>query len=122
MRIRIVIAAALGIALAGLNTFVGCASAPTVCPVSPIDIEEVKADTRDLEVELADVQGRLKVAQDDLARWESRAADRRAEVPNLRAELTRLKKQSGVTEKIDIDIKPKQQRELQDPLEIVPRN
>jgi hypothetical protein len=107
VRIRIIIAAAFGVALAVLNAFVGCATAPATCPVSPIDIEEVRSDTRGLEVQLAEQQKRLKVAQDDLARWEARFAQRKEEKPVLRAELDRLKKMSGVTEKVDIDIKPK---------------
>jgi septal ring factor EnvC (AmiA/AmiB activator) len=122
VRIRIFIAAALGVVLAASNTFVGCATAPMQCGVSPVDIEEVKSDTRDLEKELAEVQGRLKVAQDDLARWQARLADRKQERPRLQAELERLKKHSGVTEKIDIDVKPRQQTEDVDPLEIDIRN
>lgn len=122
MRIRIFIAAALGVALAVLNAFVGCATAPAVCPVSPIDIEEVKSDTRDRQAELEVQQGRLKVAQDDLARWQGRLADRKAEKPKLMAELDRLKKMSGVTEKIDIDVKPKRQTQTNTELEIVPRD
>jgi DNA repair exonuclease SbcCD ATPase subunit len=122
VRIRVVLAAALGVALAGLNSFIGCATAPTVCGVSPIDIEEVKSDSRDRQEELAEFQQRLTVAQEDLARWEARLAEREAEKPELRAELERLKKMSGVTEKIDIDVKPKRPTEQPNELDVDVRN
>ena len=72
-----------------------CAGAPPVCDVSPIEIEEIISDTKDLDVQLADSQERLAVVQGELAEWEAKKAEREAKVPELRAELSKLKKMSG---------------------------
>ncbi len=82
-----------------LVAFLGCASVPRVCTVSPIDIEETLSDIRDLEVDRADAEQKLAKAKEDLAGWEERLAARRAEPPVLNAELERLKRASGRIEK-----------------------
>jgi septal ring factor EnvC (AmiA/AmiB activator) len=120
VRISTIVAAAILLLLVALNVFVGCASKQVVCTVSPIDIEETKSDSRDLDKELGVVRERLKKAQDDLAGWQKRLADRRAELPQLEAELERQKKMSGVTYKIDIDVQPRATEP--DDIEIVPRS
>ncbi|MFQ5512084.1 MAG: hypothetical protein ACE5EO_09570 [Candidatus Krumholzibacteriia bacterium] len=78
-----------------LVAFLGCSSAPRVCNISPIAIEEMKSDSRDLDVILAQAREKLAKAQADLAGWEERLAERQAEPPVLIAELERLKKASG---------------------------
>ena len=78
-----------------------CSSAPVVCNVTPVDIEELKADSRDLDVALADATNRLTKAKADLAAWHARIDTTRLKPPRLRAELERLKKASGVTPKVE---------------------
>lgn len=78
-----------------------CSSAPVVCKVTPIDIEEMKADSRDLDIQLADAQDRLRRAKADLARWQTRIDTTRTKPPLLRAELEKVKKASGVTPKVE---------------------
>jgi len=101
-----------------LAAAVGCSREPEMCSVSPIDIEETQSDSRDLDTDLSSVQERLKAAQDDLARWQTRLADRRAEVPRLKEELRTLKKASGVTEDMVTEVEPKPS---EDDFEIIPR-
>jgi chromosome segregation ATPase len=67
------------------------------CTVSPIEIEELKSDIRDVDGQLASAKEALAKVQADLAAWEARLAERRTEIPQLEAELARLKKASGVT-------------------------
>ena len=76
-----------------------CSGVPVVCTVTPIDIEELRADSRDFDVELAQVRGRLAKAQADLASWQTRVDSTRLKPPALRADLERVKKMSGVTKK-----------------------
>jgi septal ring factor EnvC (AmiA/AmiB activator) len=120
VRIRIIAAAVITLILFSLTAFVGCAGKAKVCAVSPIDIEEVKSDSRDLDEDLAGLRERLKRAQDDLAGWQSRLAKRRTEVPELEAELARVKKMSGVTEEMVVDVEPKTQQ-AQD-IQLMPRS
>ncbi|UCG52527.1 MAG: hypothetical protein JSW58_02975 [Candidatus Latescibacterota bacterium] len=98
MRYRIVQRIVLILALCSLAGFLGCA-APKPCTVTPIDIEELKSDIRDLDAQLETANERLAQVQADLAGWEKRLAERRAEIPALEAELVRLRKASGVTER-----------------------
>lgn len=93
----VVVGGALGVAVA----FMGCSKTFKQCAVSPIDIEEVHADTRDLDAELAGLMAQQNAVETELADWESQVAERRAQIPDLRANLDNLKKSSGVTEKID---------------------
>jgi len=88
----------LFVALCSLVAILGCA-APKPCTVTPIDIEELKSDIRDLDAQLERAKARLAEVQAELASWEARRADKRAQIPVLEAELERLKKASGVTVK-----------------------
>ena len=119
MRIRFLIAAVTTLILFSLTAFLGCGGNVQVCSVSPIDIEEARADSRDLDQDLDIVRQRLKNAQDDLAAWQTRLAKRRAEVPELEAELVRLKKMSGVTEEMVAPVEPKPQRAQE--IQLMPR-
>ena len=118
-RIAIVVLIAT-FAISALTIFVGCASKVQQCTVSPVDIEELRSDSRDLDKDLAAVNERLKRAEDDLAAWKARLAERRREVPELQAELARLKKASGITEEMVAEIEP-EIKEPDDELEITPR-
>lgn len=94
-----------------LGAFPSCSSKPmTVCTVTPIDIEELKADGRDLDIDLAAVRERLAVAEADLAGWKQRVAETRQKPPELLLELVRLKKMSGRTEKVENTPEPKAQQ------------
>ena len=88
----------LFVALCSLVAIMGCA-ASVPCTVTPVDIEEFKSDTRDVDGELAKAQARLADVEAELADWEAQLAARMAEVPLLEAELERAKKASGVTVK-----------------------
>lgn len=88
----------LFVALCSLVAILGC-STPKVCTVTPIDIEELKSDIRDLDAQLEQARSRLAIVEADLADWEAQRADKAAQVPALHAELDRLKKASGVTVK-----------------------
>ena len=96
MRYQIVQHVVLFLALCAVAGFLGC-SATKPCTVSPIEIEELKSDIRDVDAELASAKEKLARVQADLAGWETRLAERRSEIPQLEAELVRLKKASGVT-------------------------
>ena len=120
MQLRIAIVVILTLAVSSLAVFVGCASKVQQCAVSPVEIEELRSDSRDLDTDLAAVNERLKRAEDDLAAWKARLAERRREVPELQAELARLKKASGVTEEMVAGIEP-QPKEPDDDFEITPR-
>lgn len=98
MRYQIVQHVVLMLALCSVAGFIGC-SAVKPCTVSPVDIEELKSDIRDVDAQLATAKATLAKVQADLAAAEERLAKRRAEIPQLQAELVRLKKASGVTEK-----------------------
>ena len=119
MRLRFTIAVLLTLNLIALAVFVACGGKPQMCSVSPVDIEELKSDSGDLDDDLEAVSARLKNAQDDLAAWQLRLANRRGELPELEAELARLKKASGVTEEMvaEVETRPRQPEEI----ELVPR-
>jgi len=92
----------LFVALCSLVAFLGCAS-PKPCTVTPIEIEELKSDIRDIDAQLARAKSRLAEVQAELADWEARRAEKRALIPQLEAELEQLKKASGVTVKPEED-------------------
>lgn len=119
MRLRFTIAVLLALNLIALAVFAACGGKSQTCTVSPIDIEELKSDSRDLNGDLDTVQARLKNAQDDLAAWQSRLANRRTELPELRDELARLKRASGVTYEMvaEVETKPREPEEI----ELTPR-
>jgi hypothetical protein len=87
--------------------------------VSPIDIEETKANSRDLDTDVAAIHERLKMTQDNLTEWQTKLARRRAELPELEAELARLKTASGVTEEMVAKVEPKPRTEEE--IELTPR-
>ena len=119
MRLRYTIAVLLALNLIALAVFAACGGKAQMCTVSPIDIEELKSDSKDLDEDLDAVQARLRNGQDDLSAWQLRLANRQAELPELKAELARLKKASGVTEEMvaEVETRPREPEEI----ELVPR-
>lgn len=89
---------ALFVMLCGLAAYLGCA-APKPCTVSPVQIEEIASDIRDLDVSLKDRKGVLAKLEAEIAELETSIAARNEEVPVKQTELQRLKKASGRTEK-----------------------
>jgi maltose-binding protein MalE len=90
-------ALAVGLLLSGLALLFGCGAKTQTCTVTPIDIEEVNADTRGLDADVAETQVRLERAQAELASWQAKVADRKGQVPQLQALVDSLKQASGVS-------------------------
>lgn len=100
MRYRFRQRALLFVALCSLAGYLACA-APKPCTISPVEIEELKSDIRDLDAQLAARKQELAKLEAEVADLTARIEGRRSQVPALQAELTKLKKASGVTEKTE---------------------
>ena len=87
------------LAIVSIAIPLGCGSPRTVCTVTPIDIEETKSDIKDLHADLELARQRLARVQGELAAWQKRYDESKDKPMELRAELERLKKASGRTEK-----------------------
>jgi septal ring factor EnvC (AmiA/AmiB activator) len=98
VRYRTVQRVVLFVMLCGLAAYLGCA-APKPCVVSPVQIEEIASDIRDLDVSLAERKGVLANLRAEIAELEASIAEKSEQVPVMRAELQRLRKASGRTEK-----------------------
>jgi septal ring factor EnvC (AmiA/AmiB activator) len=99
VRYRILRHIVLVATLCSLAAFMGCA-APKPCLVTPVEIEEIKSDIRDLDSQITQGKERLADVQAELAKWEGQRDEKLAEIPQLLAELERVKKASGVTERL----------------------
>lgn len=95
--------ALLFVALCSLAGYLACA-APRPCTISPVEIEEIRSDIHDLDAELATRKKELAKLEAEVADLTARIGERRAQVPALQAELMRLKKASGVTEKVEEEV------------------
>ncbi len=115
MRHRIFLGVVLSAMLISLVAFLGC-TAPKPCTVTPVEIEEVKSDIRDLDGQMAEKQELLAKVKKTLAKWEGQRKEKQAEVPLLMAELDRAGKASGVT--IVIEEEP---AEPEEEFEVEPR-
>ena len=102
MRHQILLYVVLVLTFCAVAGFLGC-SKMKPCTVTPVEIEELKSDIRDVDGQLASAKEALARVQADLASWEERLAERRSEIPQLEAELARLKKASGVTVTLEKD-------------------
>jgi septal ring factor EnvC (AmiA/AmiB activator) len=98
VRYRTIQRVVLFVTLLGLAAYLGC-SAPKPCTVSPVQIEEIAADIRDINVTLGEKKTALASLESEIAELEATIAQRSAEIPVKQAELARLKKASGRTEK-----------------------
>jgi hypothetical protein len=97
VRYRIIRRVALFVVICTLGWYLGCAT-PKPCVVSPVDIEEIKSDIRDLDAEIGRRQAVLAKLTGEVTALETRLAERKVVVPALQAELERVKKASGVNE------------------------
>lgn len=98
MRYRIIQRVVLFAVLCSLAWYLGCAT-PKPCTVSPVDIEEIKSDMRDLDAEIGRRKEVLAKLSNEVAGLETRFAERQAIVPTLQAELERVRKASGVSDR-----------------------
>ncbi len=96
MRYRIIQRVVFFVVLCSIAWYLGCAT-PKPCTISPIEIEEIRSDIRDLNAEIGRRQEVLTKLTTDVTGLETRLAERRVLVPNLQAELARVKTASGVT-------------------------
>jgi uncharacterized protein YlxW (UPF0749 family) len=96
VRYRIIQRVVFFVALCSIAWYLGCAT-PKPCTISPVEIEEINSDIRDLNAEIGRRQEVLAKLASDVTGLETRFAERQALVPNLQAELVRVKAASGVT-------------------------
>jgi hypothetical protein len=96
VRYRIIQRVVFFVVLCSIAWYLGCAT-PKTCSVSPVEIEEIRSDIRDLGAEIGRRQEVLAKLNSDVTGLEARFAERGALVPNLEAELARVKAASGVT-------------------------
>ena len=98
VRYRIIQRVVFFVVLCSLAWYLGCAT-PKPCTMSPVDIEEIKSDIRDLDAEIGRRKEILAKLTSEVAGLETRLAERQAVVPTLQAELERVKKASGVSDR-----------------------
>jgi Skp family chaperone for outer membrane proteins len=98
MRIRVIYFAIFFCVFGLAAISIGCGAAKE-CSISPIDIEERAADSRDLDKDLADVLARLADVESELASWQKRYTDKKGQPAALKEKLRKLKQASGRTEK-----------------------
>jgi len=96
VRYRIMQRVVFFVVLCSLAWYLGCAT-PKTCTVSPVDIEEIKSDIRDLNAEIGRRQEVLTKLNSDVTTLEARLNERRTLVPSLKTELERVKNASGVS-------------------------
>jgi len=89
--------AMLIVLLCSLAGYWACA-AQKPCTISPVEIEEIKSDIRDVERELAERQKQLAKLEAEVVDLQARVEERREQLALVRGELDRAKKASGVTE------------------------
>ena len=108
--------------LVGLAAFIGCSTKTQVCTITPINIEELKADNRDLDGEIAKVSERLAQVQAEFAAKQATRDERAAVPPQLKLELRRLKQASGVTEEIIEEPTEEPDQAQSDEIQVRPKN
>jgi hypothetical protein len=105
VRYRFIRRAVLIVVLCSLSGYMGCAT-PKVCTVTPVDVEEIKSDIRDLDTKIAGDKAILAKLQADVLTVQAQIAVKRAEVPVLQAELDSVKMASGVSVKPPSEMQP----------------
>jgi hypothetical protein len=98
MRVRLIYFAIFFCVFGLAAISIGC-GAVTQCGISPIEIEELAADSRDLDIDLAAVLKRMAQVEDELAAWQSRYDEKKDQPALLTEKLRKLKQASGRTEK-----------------------
>jgi len=96
VRYRFIRRVVLIVAVFSVAVYLGCAT-PKPCTVTPVDIEEIRSDIRDLDTKLTESKAILAKLQDGVAIVQAQLEEKRTEVPVLQAEFDRLKKASGVS-------------------------
>ena len=89
--------AMLTVLLCSLAGYWACA-AQKPCTISPVEIEEIKSDIRDVGRELAEKQKQLAKLEAEVADLQARIEERREQLTLVQEEFDRAKKASGVTE------------------------
>ena len=97
VRQRTVQRLALFVGACGVAVYLGCA-VPMTCQVTPVNIEEIRSDIRDLDGEIAEKRTALSKLEAEIAELEASLKERQGRIPLTRAELDSLKKASGRTE------------------------
>ncbi len=98
MTYKIIQPAVLLVVLCSLAVYGACA-VQRPCTISPVEIEEIRSDIRDLDQKLAERKELLAKLEGELVDLQARIEERRVELSLVQEELTRLKKASGVVEK-----------------------
>jgi peptidoglycan hydrolase CwlO-like protein len=89
--------AMLIVLLCSLAGYWACA-AQKPCTISPVEIEEIKSDIRDVDRELADRQKQLAKIEAEVVDLQARVEEKREQLTLVQEEFDRAKKASGVTE------------------------
>lgn len=98
MRCKIIQPVVLFVLVCVLAIYGACA-AQRPCMISPVEIEEIKSDIRDLDQKLAERKELLVKLEAEITEMQARIEDRRGKLSLVQTELARLKKASGMTEK-----------------------
>ena len=98
MAYKIIQRVVLFVVLCSLAAYWACA-AQKPCTISPIDVEEIRADIIDLDRELADRKKHLAKLEAEIMDLQARIKERQGQLSLVQAELIKLKKASGVVEK-----------------------
>lgn len=96
VRYKFIRRALLIVVLCFVSGYMACA-APKPCTISPVEIEEIRSDIRDLDAKLAEDKASLAKLQGDVATVRGQLEERRAEIPILQAQLDSVKQASGVS-------------------------
>jgi chromosome segregation ATPase len=72
-------------------------AAPKPCTISPVEIEEIRSDIRDLDAKLAEDKASLAKLQEGVATVKAEIEQKRAEIPILQAQFDSVKQASGVS-------------------------
>jgi chromosome segregation ATPase len=83
----------------------GCA-APKPCTITPVEIEEIKSDIRDLDAKLAEDRAVLAKLQEGVRVVRAQIEEKRAEIPILQAQFDSVKTASGVSVKPPSEMQP----------------
>lgn len=88
----------VGAACAVVMVCVGCGTAPT-CNVSPVEIEELRADVKAVQANLATARERRDNLTKELATKQADLDSKKGKPDELRARLEALRRGSGRTDK-----------------------
>ena len=107
MTYKIIQPVVLLVVLCSLAVYGACA-VQRPCTISPVEIEEIRSDIRDIDLKLAERKELLAKLEVELVDLQARIEERRGQLSLVQDELTRLKKASGVVEKTAAENAPSQ--------------